>query len=316
MKSVLILAGGGGHTGYGVMLAEQLHKKVELHFLVPSNDSLSRKLTEKYGKVEELIKPRHPTTNYFHFVFRFIYALIQALFKVHGSHSYVISTGSNFCIPPSIIAWIKGIPIISIESADKLASASKTARYLQKIAKLTVLQWEEQKQFLDGEVFGPFFLQQEIERRNDGYLLVAGGTYGYKELIDAAINLQHSSVVLQIGSLNKTEYQKKQPEWRIFKNIPNFKQVLAYADMVITPPGATAMEAYSLGKPLVIIRYPRWSKAGTQKEAKLFSEKLNAPFIDIITTKEIENAIIETKNRPRINLENGAKKLATQILTV
>ena len=50
MKSVLILAGGGGHTGYGVMLAEQLHKKAELHFLVPSNDSLSRKLTEKYGK--------------------------------------------------------------------------------------------------------------------------------------------------------------------------------------------------------------------------------------------------------------------------
>ena len=47
MKSVLILAGGGGHTGYGIMLAEQLHGKVDLHFLAPSEDPLSRQLAEQ-----------------------------------------------------------------------------------------------------------------------------------------------------------------------------------------------------------------------------------------------------------------------------
>jgi len=313
MKSVLILAGGGGHTGYGVMLAEQLHEKVELHFLVPNDDSLSRKLTEKYGKVDDLIKPRHPTTNIILFLFRFIYALVQASLKVDGSHSYVISTGSNFCIPPAIIAWIKGIPIISIESADKLSSPSKTAKYLQKIAKLTVLQWEEQKQFLKGKVFGPFFPIQEIKPQNDGYILIAGGTYGYKELLDASIDLPFNSVVLQIGSLNPKKYQEKQPEWKIFTNIPNFKKYLAGADIVITPPGATAMEAYSLKKGLVIVKYPNWSKAGTITEAEIFSQKLNAPFIRSITTKNLETAIEETKIRPRINLENGASMLAEYI---
>ena len=316
MKSVLILAGGGGHTGYGVMLAEQLHKKVELHFLVPNDDSLSRKLTEKFGKVDELIKPRHPTTNIIMFFFRFIYAIIQASLKVDGSHSYVISTGSNFCIPPSIIAWIKGIPIISIESADKLSSPSKTAKYLHKIAKLTVLQWDEQKQFLKGKVFGPFFPIQEIKSQNDGYILIAGGTYGYKELLDASIDLPFNSVVLQIGSLNPKKYQEKQPEWQIFTNIPNFKKYLARADVVITPPGATAMEAYSLKKALVIVKYPNWSKAGTITEAKLFSQKLNAPFVKNISTNNLEMAIRDSKIRIRVEMINGATLLSDYILNL
>lgn len=34
-KNVLILAGGGGHTGYGYALAQRLYGKANLHFLVP-----------------------------------------------------------------------------------------------------------------------------------------------------------------------------------------------------------------------------------------------------------------------------------------
>jgi len=314
MKSVLILAGGGGHTGYGIILAEQLHGKVDLHFLAPSNDPLSRQLAEQYGTVDDLIKPRHPTTNFILFFFRFIYAFFQAISKVNRSYSCVVSTGSNFCIPPSIIAWIKGIPIISIESADKLTSPSKTAKYLQIIAKLTVLQWEEQTKFLKGDVLGPFFSQHKKEPKNDGYILITGGTYGYKELLNASIDLPYESVVLQVGPIDPGIYQDKRPKWYIFANIPDFKKYIYRSDVVITPPGATAMEAYSLEKSIVIITYPDWSKAGSTTDAKLFAKKLNAPFIQTITTDNLETAIHETKQRTRVELKSGAILLADYIL--
>jgi len=38
-RLVLVLAGGGGHTGYAYALAQALHEKVSLSFLVPEGDA-------------------------------------------------------------------------------------------------------------------------------------------------------------------------------------------------------------------------------------------------------------------------------------
>lgn len=40
-KEVLVLAGGGGHTGYGYALAQRLFGRASLHFLVPEGGCLN-----------------------------------------------------------------------------------------------------------------------------------------------------------------------------------------------------------------------------------------------------------------------------------
>ena len=311
--TTLILAGGGGHTGYGITLAEYLKDETVLYFLVPDDDPLSEKLAQKYGKVEKITKPRHPNTGFFIFLIRFLKAFFQSLGKIKNPN-IIISTGSNFCIPPAIIGWMKGIPIINIESADKLISPSKTARYLQRISKITALQWEDQTKFLKGKVYGPLLPVQQVQPSNEGYILIASGTYGYKKLLDTAITLPEDNVILQTGRLDPEPYRIQQPAWEIISNIPDFKTHLAGADIVITPPGSTALEAAAYNKKLIIVNYPSWSKAGVTEEAKLFAEKLNAPFIQDLTPKTLQVALNTSKKRNITALENGTKQLAQEII--
>ena len=53
MKKILILAGGGGHTGYAKILAEELQGRAELSILVSEDDPLS----------EELLRDTEQSTN-------------------------------------------------------------------------------------------------------------------------------------------------------------------------------------------------------------------------------------------------------------
>jgi len=76
---VLILAGGGGHTGIAYALAQTLHKKVSLSFLAPEGDTLSERRLSKFGKVEFLPKPRGPKTPNHIFAARLIKALMDSV---------------------------------------------------------------------------------------------------------------------------------------------------------------------------------------------------------------------------------------------
>jgi len=314
LKRIMILAGGGGHTGYARILAEQLRGKAELHFMVPEDDRLSYNLLEPFGEVATLIKPRHPTTPTWRYALRFPKAFHQSLRQIKGENNFVVSTGSNFCIAPAVIAWLKGVPVINIESADRMTRSSQTSRILQPISTVTALHWEEQKKFLKGRVFGPFLPTKEMEPWDGGYILIAGGTYGYKELLDVTSKTDLRDVVLQTGRVDPTEYQRKHPEWKVFSTTDHYKELIAGANTVVAPPGATPLEAVAYGKPLVIVRYPMWSKAGTIEDARLFANKLNAPFLSKITTKNLDLAIIKAKGRRRPELQNGAALLAEYLI--
>ena len=314
LKKILILAGGGGHTGYAKILAEELYGNTELSFLVPDDDPLSEELLREYGHVDQLVKPRHPTTPTWRWLLRFLKAFYNSFGKVKRGLDYVVSTGSNFCISPSIIAWAKGVPVINLESADRFTRASSTAKILQPFSELTALHWEEQEQILRGKVFGPFIPRRRIEPWSGGYVLIAGGTYGYRELLDAASESQLEKVVLQTGRVEPSTYTEKHSDWRVFSTIDNFYEVIAGAEIVIAPPGATPLEAVAYGKPVVIVKYPDWSRAGTRKDAELFAGKLNAPFLSNISATNLQTAIKQCENRPKPNLINGAKMLADHII--
>jgi UDP-N-acetylglucosamine:LPS N-acetylglucosamine transferase len=174
-KNVLILAGGGGHTAYGYALAQRLYGKANLHFLVPEGDRLSYERLCKFGRVGFLLKPREAKTPTREFVPRLVKAFVEAFNKVPSEFDVVVSTGSNFCIPPCLFAWMKGIPIVNIESSVRFTKASKSALLLQPFSAITALHWEEQKKLLKrGVVVGPLIPKPEVEPWNGGYILVTG----------------------------------------------------------------------------------------------------------------------------------------------
>ena len=100
----------------------------------------------------------------------------------------------------------------------------------------------------------------------------------------------------------------------MFSTIDNFYELITGAEIVIAPHGSTPLEAVAYGKTIVIVKHPEWSRAGTLEYARLFSEKLNAPVITILTPEAIMKSIIEAESKKKPNLDNGAEKLAEYLV--
>ena len=316
-KNVLILAGGGGHTAYGYALAQRLHGKANLHFLVPKGDKLSYERLVKFGPVSFLLKPREAKTPTKEFMPKLVKAFVEAFQKVPSDFDVVVSTGSNFCIPPCLFAWFKGIPIINIESSVRFTKPSKSALLLQPISTMTVLQWEEQKKLLKkGTVVGPLIPKPEIQPWNGGYILVTGGTLGHKKLFDVISESKLNNVVLQTGKVDPEPYRKRHPEWKILEHSAKFYELIAGAEVVVTHFGATILEAIVYGKPTVVVPNPEWTRTAGIEDAKHYAEKVNAVLVSEITLENILNAIERSKENKRPILPDGAENLANLILNL
>ncbi len=314
-KNVLILAGGGGHTGYGYALAQRLYGRANLHFLVPKGDTLSEERLSKFGTVEFLLKPRGAKTPTKEFIPKLAKAFVEAFKKISNEFDAVVSTGSNFCIPPSFFAWMKGIPLINIESSVRFTKASKTALLLQPFSAITALHWEEQKKILKkGVVVGPLLPKPEIEPWNGGYILVTGGTLGHKQLFDAILESKLDNVVLQTGKVNPEPYRKRHPEWKVIEYSTKFYELVAGADVVVTHFGSTILEALIYGKPTIIVPNPEWTRTAGIEDAKRLAEKVNAVLVSEITLDSLLDALKEVKGRTRLKFHDGAQTLADIIL--
>ncbi|MEM0049505.1 MAG: glycosyltransferase [Candidatus Bathyarchaeia archaeon] len=314
-KKILILAGGGGHTGYAYALAQNLYGRANLSFLVPKGDLLSQKRLSRFGEVHSAIKPRGPKTPHHEFIPRLIKAFPDSLKNISSEYDVIVSTGSNFCVPPSIIAWLKGIPIVNIESSVRFIKPSKTAFLLQPIAALTALQWEEQKKILKkGKVVGPLIPKPEVEPRNEGYILVTGGTEGHKMLFDAIVKSNLKNIVMQTGKIDPEPYKKIHPEWKVINYSTEFHRLIAGAEVVVTHFGMTALETLIYRKPTVIVPNPEWTRTATIEDAKYYARKVNAVLVTEITPENILNAIKEAKEKEQPKLPDGAKNLADLII--
>jgi len=314
-KNVLILAGGGGHTAYGYALAQRLYGKANLHFLVPEGDRLSYERLCKFGSVGFLLKPREAKTPTKEFVPRLVKAFVEAFNKVPGDFDVVVSTGSNFCIPPCLFAWMKGIPVVNIESSVRFTKASKSALLLQPFSAITALQWEEQKKLLKkGTVVGPLIPKPEVEPWNGGYILVTGGTLGHKRLFDVISRSELKNVVLQTGKVNSEPYRRRHPEWKILEYSAKFYELVAGADVVVTHFGATILEALVYRKPIVVVPNPEWTRTAGVEDAKRYARKVNAVLISEIKLENLLGAIEEAKRREYPKLQDGAANLADLVL--
>ncbi|MCX6649637.1 MAG: glycosyltransferase [Candidatus Bathyarchaeota archaeon] len=314
-KKVLILAGGGGHTSIALALAQAIKGKAETAFLIPENDKLSREILSPYGPVEDLIKGRYPKTSNLLFPFRLLTAFWHAFPQVRKEYDVVVSTGSNFCIPPAVIAWLKSIPVINIESRVAITKPSKTAKLLTHFSKKTLLQWDEQAKNLDGVVTGPIFPEERYKAKDLGYILVTGGTEGHKQLFDAVAELDLKNIVLQTGKVDPEPYKTKRPNWTIIPYSNEFEKLVAESSMVITHQGGgTIFEAVLYGKPVIIVFNPELTRTADTEDMRVLAKKVGAPFLDHADSKAIEFLILEIGKQEKPRFENGRLKAAEIIL--
>jgi len=311
---VLILAGGGGHTGIAYALAQALHKRVFLAFLAPEGDFLSARRLSRFGKVQFLIKPRGPRTPSNVFAIRLAKAFLDSAGKAFQEFDVVVSTGTNFCIPPSLFAWMRRVSIVNIESLVRFTKPSKTSRFLQPFSTITALHWAEQKRLLKGVVVGPTLAKQEVEPWNGGYILVSGGTHGHKSLFDTVATSELSNVVLQTGMVDPAPYIKKHPEWKIITFTEDFDQLLAGAELVVSHFGQTVLNAVVYGKPVVLVLNPAWTRTVGIEDAKHLAKKANAVVVSKVNLESLLEAIKEARDRKVPTLPNGAENLANRII--
>jgi len=315
LAKVILLAGGGGHTGYAYALAQYLTNKCDLEIIVPEGDKLSHDRLIKFAPVRELIKPRGPKTPFGQFVIRLIKSFIQSssMFK---SKCIMISTGSNFSMPPSAIAWMKGSQLINIESAVRFTRASKSAKLLARFSKITALHWPEQKEILpQGEVFGPIIARPECEPHDGGYILVTGGTYGHRTLFQAIDATNLKNVILQAGPHYNEEYVKRHPTWKVIDYSTKFYEIVAGAEVVVTHLGETIIDAALVyHKPIVIATNPDWTRTGGIKDAAILVTKVNGVLLDELNPDSLVQAIEEARKRKPPRLESGAVRLCQKII--
>jgi UDP-N-acetylglucosamine--N-acetylmuramyl-(pentapeptide) pyrophosphoryl-undecaprenol N-acetylglucosamine transferase len=312
---VLILAGGGGHTSIALAIAQALKGKAETSFLIPEKDRLSKKLLAPYGPVKELIKGRYPQTSTLLFSFRLAVSIYHSFSLVNKDYDVVVSTGSNFCIPPAVIAWLKTIPVINIESRVAITRPSKTALLLQYFSKKTLLQWEEQKKNLNGIVTGPIFPEKRYEARDLGYVLVTGGTEGHKQLFDAVVGLDLVKVVMQTGKVDPVPYREKHPNWTILTYSTDFERLVAESSVVITHQGGgTIFEALLYEKPLIIVFNPELTRTANMEDMLALAKKVDVPFVEQADRDKIKSLILDAESHEKPHFENGRIKAADIIL--
>jgi UDP-N-acetylglucosamine--N-acetylmuramyl-(pentapeptide) pyrophosphoryl-undecaprenol N-acetylglucosamine transferase len=314
LKRVLILAAGGGHTGYAYALAQALHTKVSLSFLVPEGDLLSEKRLSRFGRVNSLLLPRGPKTPAHEFAVGLAKAFMDSAGLNLQDFDIVVSTGSNFCIWPAFFAWTRGLPVVNIESSVRFVKPSKTARLLQPLSRITALQWEEQKRFLNGVVVGPLLHKPEVEPWKGGYVLVTGGTHGHRFLFEALTNTDLRNVILQTGEIDPRSYRERHPEWKVVAITKKFHEMVAGADVVVTHLGSTIIEAVVYRKPIVLVPNPEWTRTGGSEDAKHLAKKVTAVLVPEIESERLLTAIKEARKRRVPTLPDGAEKLARTIV--
>jgi len=312
--NILILAGGGGHTGYSYALAQALFGRANLSFIVPEDDFLSYRKLSRFGKVDTLIKARGPKTPTHEFAPRLAKSFAESLGKITRRFNVVVSSGSNFCIPPATIAWFRGIPIVNIESSVRFSRASRTAILLRPLSELTALQWEEQRKLLDGVVVGPILTRPEVEPSKGRYILVTGGTYGHRLLFDTINESDLHNVVLQTGRIDPNSYMKAHPEWKVLTLTERFSELLAGAEVVVTHFGSTVLEAVAYRKPVVLVPNPEWTRTAGIEDADYLARKVNAVLVREISLEGLLEAVRIAKKRSVPQFPNGAETLANLIL--
>ena len=319
---VLVAASGGGHTGHAVALAERLLEAgAEVAFVVPEGDAWSESQVSRLGPVvARTPKFLDPGEGALAGYLRAPGALARALRRVPGGYDAFVATGSSHSIAAALAARLKGSRVVTVEATERFLEPSRALRYLSPISSIVALQWEEQRAFSRrGVVVGPLLGRQREPPRDEGFVLVTAGTFGYRRLFDAVAGSGLENVVLQTGRVDPAPYEGIRG-WRVFRFDPDLELLIARASVVVTHFGRTAVEAAcKYAKPTVLAPNPEWVWMRDPKrmaEAKMMASKIGAAFLppEEVTPEGVRRAVREAlESRPR-GCEDGAIRLAQLIV--
>ena len=325
--NIYLLAGGGGHTGYAVALAEALIDldpsiRDSIVFLVPRNDLWSLlRIKRRLGKgfpAYMVLKPRNPNEGIYRFLLRTPRSLAES-YSVIKNRGLVIGTGSNFSLYPILVARIKHLEhVFSVEAIDRIYTSSKANTLLYKyLNTIILLHWREQlKNYPRGILTGPIVEKPLYEPRDNGYILVTTGSMGHVKLLRKLMKTSLKNIVVQTGRIDPKIVKAKKPEWIVFSYDPDIDKWIAGASIVIAHQGLTIAEAaLSYNKPVVLAYNPDLPLTSGYKDSKLLAEKLNATLInpETIEPDELEEEILSTMNKTPPKYSLGSRTAAKYI---
>jgi UDP-N-acetylglucosamine--N-acetylmuramyl-(pentapeptide) pyrophosphoryl-undecaprenol N-acetylglucosamine transferase len=326
LKRVLIIASGGGHTGHSIALAQHLlDYNIDIDFVIPEKDEWSKASLEKYGKIiAETPKFLDPSEPLYLGLLRAPSAIFKSIRRIKSGYKITVASGSNHSISSGIASWLKHSDIIVFEASERFLQPSRTVKTLGRISKLIAFQWDEQLKFnkKKGVVVGPFLGKLNYDIKDEGYILVSAGSFGYKKLFDAIARTNLENVILQTGRVDPRKYIEKHKEWKVFQYDPNIEKLIAGANIVITHFGRTAIEsAIKYRKPTILAPNIEWKWMQNEtrlKESEIMAKKINAYFLppDKVDEKNILEAIEKSKNMKPLVYNDGAKELAKIIYSM
>ncbi|MEM0373016.1 MAG: glycosyltransferase [Sulfolobaceae archaeon] len=312
MRKLLIIASGGGHTGFARAIGTSLPFKAD--YVIPKGDNFSKDMLKNISnKIFEIPKWRDPEGK------TSIRGFLHSLFQSAGLSKYTltIATGSNHSILPSLFQKLKGSKIIGIESQDRFFTKGKAISIISYYAKYIFLHWEEQKRlYKNGIVVGPIVEKPKYEPKDGEYILVTAGSYGFKRLFDIFLTVRiKDKIVIQTGKVNPEPYRTA--GIIAFSFDSDLEKWIANSKLVITHQGKTAMEAVVMyRKPTIIVYNRDWIRAATYQDSKKYAEVLGALFLDDPADWENSELIIEaieSVKEPKV-INSGTEKAIKIIL--
>ena len=304
MMRILVIASGGGHTGYGVALAEELRKCGEIDAVIPCGDEWSRRLLEKLvNNIYCVSKLRHPLEPAWKYIVRLPKALYESL-KIK-KYDVVIATGNNHSLLPSLFQKMRGSRLYVVESHDRLVTKSKTARILARLGATPLLHWERQKElYSNGLVLGPIVRRPRYKPRNNGYVLVVGGYEGDKELFDEIYKAHKSHpnlisrLIMQTGRIDPSIYRGENViAFRFSEDIDYW---ISGADVVIGHTGTTLLEAQvNYRKPVIIYASSKYTAAAKMEDIDEYASLTNA-MVANSPREAVEHIITKSYKEPAL----------------
>ncbi len=307
---LLIIASGGGHTGFARAISQYLPFKPD--FVIPKGDKWSMELLKDYASnIFQVTKARGPQDGLLTMV-KNSFSSLKESFSLEA-YDYVIATGSNHSLYVALATKLKGSRVFSIESQDRIVTRGKAVNLMSRFSDKVFLHWREQAHlYRNSYVTGPIVEKPRYTPRESGYVLVTAGTVGFPRLFREVSKIQGFDFVVQTGQVDPVKVKAS----KSFAFDPDMERLIAEASVVVTHQGKTAMEAVVMyHKPVVIVYNAELTKAATREDTRLYADILGATFLDDPSTwrgDEMVKALSSPKS-PKY-YEPGTQRLVDFIL--
>jgi len=148
MECILLTASSGGHLEE-ISNLDLLGKNYEVILLTEKTECNISAWFDKVYHVPQVNRKELKC---------FLKLMVNAFVSLKILHRHkpiaVISTGALATIPPCLLAKMKGIKVIYIESFARMDSPSRTGRLMYKLADKTIVQWRMVQKFYPDSVYG------------------------------------------------------------------------------------------------------------------------------------------------------------------